>query len=398
MKKFINYRFNVIYSVIVLFFFLSLLYSKYNLINYDKYSYEPGHKPYHQMIKTDSYRYMSQGADIKRDLDNGVNFFKTGPESYTKYLPSRIAAAYYYFFDLNLFNNFQEKRINIGIHFPYLVIQCLFYYFSLFFLSLSLTKIFNKKIVFFIITFLAIEPTIFQYHGTFWSETYFFSLQIILLALILNKNNNKFHFLFIGIFLAILSLQKQMAIFYVVPVVFFYYFTEKFNKIRKILIIIFGFFLIQLILGVNNYERSGKFYLLTADTKLDLHRDLVEIVMSKKSNISRKDFTINEGKVAFKWIKDNSIPYNKSINYLPNQKLTYMDYRGYVLNESDRVNFDNFIRNRTFQFILENLYEFGLHVLQRSFHTLLLNPFHIYSDHNFRSGEYYYTTIWIPWI
>ena len=393
MKKFINYRFNIINTAIVLFFFLSLLYSKYNLINYDKYSYELGHKPYHQMIKTDSYRYMSQGADIKRDLDNGINFFKTGPESYTKYLPSRIAAAYYYFFDLNLFNNFEEKRINIGIHFPYLVIQCLFYYLSLFFLSLSLIKIFNKKIVFFIITFLAIEPTIFQYHGTFWSETYFFSLQIILLALILNKNNNKFHFLFVGIFLAILSLQKQMAIFYVVPVVVFYYFTEKFNKIRKILIVICGFFFIQLILGVNNYERSGKFYLLTADTKLDLHRDLVEIVMSKKSNISRKDFAINEGKVAFKWIKDNSIPYNKSIDYLPNQKFTYMDYRGYVLNESDRVNFDNFIRNRTFQFILENLYEFGLHVLQRSFHTLLLNPFHIYSDHNFRSGEYYYTTI-----
>lgn len=393
MKKFINYRFNVIYTAIVFFFLLSLLYSKYNLINYDKYIYEPSHKPYHQMIKTDSYRYMSQGAEIKRDLENGVNFFKTGPESYTKYLPSRIAAAYYYFFDLNLFNNFQEKRINIGIHFPYLIIQCLFYYFSLFFLSLSLIKIFNKKIVFFIITFLAIEPTIFQYHGTFWSETYFFSFQIILLALILNKNNNKFHFLFIGIFLAILSLQKQMAIFYVVPVIFFYYFTEKFNKIRKILIIIFGFFLIQLILGVNNYERSRKFYLLTADTKLDLHRDLVEIVMSKKSNITREDFAINEGKVAFKWIKDNTIPYNKSIDYSPNQKFTYMDYRSYVLNESDRVNFDNFIRNRTFQFILNNSYEFGLHVLQRSFHTLLLNPFHIYSDHNFRSGEYYYTTI-----
>ena len=75
------------------------------------------------------------------------------------------------------------------------------------------------------------------------------------------------------------------------------------NKIRKILIVICGFFFIQLILGVNNYERSGKFYLLTADTKLDLHRDLVEIVMSKKSNITRKDFAINEGKVVFKWIK-----------------------------------------------------------------------------------------------
>ena len=279
MKKFINYKFNIIYITIIISFFLSLLVSKYNLINYDKYIYDSDYKPYHQMIKTDSYRYMSQGAQIKKDLDNGINFFKTGPESYTKYLPSRIAAIYYYFFDLDLFNNFEEKRINLGIHFPYLMTQCFFYYLSLFFLSLSLIKIFNKRIVFFIIIFLAIEPTIFQYHGTFWSESYFFSLQIILLALILKKNNNKFNLFFIGIFLGILSLQKQMAIFYVVPIVFFYFYSEKFNKIKKILIILFGYFLIQLFLGFNNYERSGKFYVLTADTKLDLHRDMVEIVM-----------------------------------------------------------------------------------------------------------------------
>ena len=111
MKKFINKRFCIINITIIISFFLSLLVSNYNLKNYDKYIYDFGYKPYHQMIKTDSYRYMSQGAEIKRDLERGVNFFKTGPESYTKYLPSRIAAIYYYLFDLNLFNNFEEKRI-----------------------------------------------------------------------------------------------------------------------------------------------------------------------------------------------------------------------------------------------------------------------------------------------
>ena len=39
-------------------------------------------------------------AEIKKDLENGKNFFETGREHYTKYLPPRLAAAYYYFFDL----------------------------------------------------------------------------------------------------------------------------------------------------------------------------------------------------------------------------------------------------------------------------------------------------------
>jgi len=223
MKYFFNSSHNIIKLTIILAFILSILISKYNLINYDKYVYEDGYK-YHQMIKTDSYRYMSQGAEIKRDLDNGVNFFKTGPESYTKYLPSRIAAAYYYLFDINLFNNFEEKKINLGIHFPYLVIQCFVYYLSLLFLSLALIKILNKNIVFFIIIFLAIEPTIFQYHGTFWSESYFFSLQMILLALVLNKSDKNYIFFLIGISLALLSFQKQMAIFYIIPIVLYFFF------------------------------------------------------------------------------------------------------------------------------------------------------------------------------
>lgn len=391
MKHFFNHSHNIIKITIVLSFILSILISKYNLINYDKNILTDEYK-YHQMIKTDSYRYMSQGAEIKRDLDNGINFFKTGPESYTKYLPSRIAAAYYYFFDLDLFNNFEDKKINLGIHFPYLIIQCFVYYFSLFFLSLTLIKIFNKKIVLFTIIFLAVEPTLFQYHGTFWSESYFFSLQIILLALVLNKNNKDYNFFFIGIFLGLLSLQKQMAIFYIVPIIV-YFFLEIVKKPRKIFIIFFSFLIVQFFLGANNYIRSGEFYLLTADTKLDLHRDLVEVVMSNKNNTTRREFAVSEGDIAIKWIKDNFVPYNKLKVQNSAGKFTYMDYRGFILSESDKVEFDNFIRNRTFKYIFNYPKDFILHIAKRSFHSALLNPFHIYSDHNFRSGEMYYETL-----
>ena len=127
MKKF---SFTIIF--ILISFLISILISKYNLTNYDKIVVNNG-VSYHQMIKTDSLRYLGHGAEIKNQLENNVDYFLTGREHFTKYLPPRLAAAYYHFFDKDLFNNFDEKKINLGVHFPYLVIQCLVYYLSLFF-------------------------------------------------------------------------------------------------------------------------------------------------------------------------------------------------------------------------------------------------------------------------
>ena len=93
------------YSVIVIFFsfLLSIANSTYNLKKFDKtiYSYsEKEELRYHQMIKSDTIRYLTHGAEIKRDLDNNKNFFSTGRVHYTKYLPPRLAAIYYYFFEI----------------------------------------------------------------------------------------------------------------------------------------------------------------------------------------------------------------------------------------------------------------------------------------------------------
>ncbi len=40
----------------------------------------------------------------------------------------------------------------------------------------------------------------------------------------------------------------------------------------------------------------------------------------------------------------------------------------------------------------ENSWEATKLILKKSIHVALLNPFHIYSDHNFPSGEIYYTS------
>ena len=91
----------------------------------------------------------------------------------------------------------------MDIHFPYLIIQCLIYYISLFFLYSIISNKLEKKVCMGIIFFLALEPTIFQYHGTFWTESIFFSIQLIIIGLILNdKVNLKKFFYFRNIFIS----------------------------------------------------------------------------------------------------------------------------------------------------------------------------------------------------
>ena len=168
-----NFNFILISSILLSFIF-SIFLSNNNLARYDVNVIDGDHS-YHKMIKTDPYRYLSHGAEIKEQLVEGKNFFTTGREHYTKYLPPRLAAFYYYIFDINFSNSDKAgAQVNTGNHFYYLLIQNLIYYLSILFLYFSIKKNFNQIIILSAITFLCIEPTIFQYHGTFWSESIFF--------------------------------------------------------------------------------------------------------------------------------------------------------------------------------------------------------------------------------
>ena len=63
-----------------------------------------------------------------------------------------------------------------------------------------------------------------------------------------------------------------------------------------------------------------------------------------------------------------------------------------IVNEADKVKLDNFLANRSIDYLINNFFDFFKFILKQSIHTVLLNPFHIYSDHNFASGELYYET------
>lgn len=384
------------YVIIIIFFSFcaSLLVSKYNLVNYDKFFIDSdGIEQNHIMIKYDAYRYLSHGAEIKNDLENKKNYFETGREHFTKYLPSRIAAAYYYFFDIDLFDNFENKKINLGIHFPYLIIQCLIYYLSLIFLFVTISKKIDQKISLVIITFLALEPTIFQYHGTFWSESIFFSLQIILLALILKNNLNVFNLLSIGILLSLLCLQRQTAYFFIIFIFTYYFIFLKINEYYRLIYILISFFLIQFIVGYNNYVRDNKFYLFTSDTKTAVYYNIIDDIIISAENLSIEKYKKLESDIAIKWLNDNSIDHDKNkLKEIEKTIYPFKTARNSINENRDKVKFDNYYSSRTINILLKYPFSSFKIISKRSLHSLLLNPFHIYSDHNFISGEVYYFT------
>ncbi|MDC1279886.1 hypothetical protein N8Z07_01080, partial [Pelagibacteraceae bacterium] len=380
--------------IIFLSFCISLIVSKYYLNNYDSYFIDKNGKEIsHKMIKSDTYRYLAHGAQISEDLKNGKNFFLTGREHFTKYLPPRIAAAYYYFFDKDLFNNFEEKRINTGVHFPYLVLQCLTYYLSLLFLYIVISKKIKRNICLPIVIFLALEPTIFQYHGTFWSESIFFSLQIILFALILRNKFTFYDFFMIGIALSLLSLQRQTAYFFIIPLTFYFLINLKKNEYHKLLFMLFGFMLVQSFVGYNNLVREGKFYILTGDSKSAVYYNIAEPIIKKSKNLTTKEFRIKEVQIATNWLQKNSIAFDeKKLDDILNKNSPFSIVKKSIINPSDKVLYDNFYAKRTVDILLDNFWISFKLIFKNSLHSILLNPFHIYSDHNFKSAEYYYFT------
>ena len=117
-----------IFLLIFFGFLLSIFQNNYNLRNYDKNILDVDGEYYHQMIKADARRYLSHGDEIKEQLKNGINFFETGREHFTKYLPARIAALYYLITDNELYSSSNENKINLDIHFDYLFFQSLLFF------------------------------------------------------------------------------------------------------------------------------------------------------------------------------------------------------------------------------------------------------------------------------
>ncbi len=372
--------------IIIVALLASLIYANFNIKNFDRNVFTENGQSTHLMIKNDALRYFSHGNEIKDQLKENINYFETGRNNFTKYLYPRIIALYYLIFNYDLYENSEDKVVKIGVHKNFLVLQILLYYLSLTFLFFQLKKIIEYKCLFFSLFFLCLEPTIFQYHGTFWSESIFFSLQIIIMALVLNNNFSNIRFFILGIILSLLALQRTNGFYYLIPVILYFCFYKDFRFLKKIFFLLLGFSILILFVGYHNYKKSGEFLITPLETKSVLHAYVIPNILSEEE----KDF---EKKQFFKMIEKENITID--LDKLKNSNYARYSFMFCENANEGKENFGylkicKYFHERSKELIFSNPVEFIKYVAKKSLSFILLNPLHIYSDHKFLSGEKYY--------
>ena len=293
---------NKIYVIILLGLFLSAILSFYYVSTYDAYEIYADLSKRHQMIKSDIGKFWYFANELKKDFNTGINFFETGTEYRIPYLPEKTLYFLSSLINLELYNDsgnvsLDKKKVLI------LIFQAIFYYLSVLFFYKGIKNIYPDRAVLFIICFLCFEPTLLLFHSSFWSESIFFSMQLIFLTLLI-KNTNKFSINFIaGILLGLLLLQRSVSMFYIFPVILYFIIVFKKQFVKPSVSLIIGYLIVVAFLGYHNLSRSGVFYVSPSQSKDGFYTYMLPSLVSKKQKISTvkaSEKLLNEEKI---WIK-----------------------------------------------------------------------------------------------
>ena len=367
---------------------LSILLSFYYIGLYDNYHMN-GRT--HIMLKEETFYHWWEAAKIIEQIKEGVSIFVAGSETITKPLPQRLVALYSILFNFDIVDNWDNFRVNLGNKFLFLSIQSLFYYVALFYFLLKVTKFFPTKITIGIALFLSLEPTIFQYHSSFWTESLYFSLQLIIFALMIDEKNNPQKFIILGLLLGILFLQRSAGMFYIFVVVIYYLLFLKKNKITNIFLIITTYSIICFGLGMHNYKKSGVFYVMPLEGKYGMYRYFSLGILGQVNNMSEELVIKSEKKKSYEWMVRNFSPQEKNnlidIKNKYENKGTPTGMGRNIENKITKMKYYDYLNQRSYKILLDNPVKVITKVLNGFIHFSVLNPFFVYYDYEFYKNK-----------
>lgn len=330
------------------------------------------------MVKSDPAKFWVRANNIQKQLTSGKNFFETGEEYRIPYLPSKILYLYSTLSDMNFYGKDLDRIINsdskdiskvkIGSKkLFFLIFQSFIYYGSLIFLYLKISKKYDKNICLIIIFFLSIEPSIMLFHSSFWSESIFFTLLILCLGLIIDDHFNKKKFFLLGILLGLLFLQRSVAIYYIIFILCYLTFVYKKKTIIAAPLVILGYLILVIFLGINNLKRSGVFYFEPTQAKDGLHNYLVLDILSIHKKKDKNKIKQNLDKDIQVWIAQNNI--NIEI-------------------EKDKLKYYDFLKKNSLKIIMDHPLTSLSIILKRTISFLVLDPArHVHYFYNLTLSE-----------
>ena len=376
------YSRKTIFIVIFLGFISSIVLSSYYIIKYDKYR-DDGYT--HVMLKDETLSYWRIAAKIIEDVKRGENFFLSGELSDTKYLPARLVAIYSLLSGYEIIDEWEPNiKIKLGGKLPFLIIQSLVYYLALVYLVLKISKIFPIENCFYIVFFLAFEHTMVQYHSSFWSESFYFTLQILILGLLLNNSHQTFDNLLIGIGVGIMFLQRSAAVFYLIPIIIYFIFSYRSKSVKPIIASVVGYTLIVFLVGIYNYKKIDVFYFYPTGGKQDIYLNLSIPLLSEKEKISEDEMHKKEVQKAYKWLKDNNIKLNDGFDLETTNVLTLVSF---IENEKSKIKFYDYINKRQFKIVFENPLGATKLAIIKVMHFVVLDPIHNYYYNEHRGQD-----------
>ena len=379
-----------IYLTIVVAFLASVLLSYHYISKYDHLKTLTDDNREHAMIKSAVANHWI-GADwLLKDIKSGKNYFASGKEYYDEFLPPRLVALYYYITGHEIYDSKMNFKINNG-KLPYLIIKTLLYYLALLYFCKKIFSIFPLKNCFFIILFLALEPSIFQYHSSFWNESLFFPFEILLLSLLLDRSRNILKNILIGFILGTMFAISQEFFLYIIPLIFYLFILFKKKSIIPILSLMVGYLLIFIVIGFHNYKRIGELNLMLNGTKTAFYIYFAHHVIAKKNNLSEPQARKKMKEQTKIWIEKNNIDVT----------LSTTDFSEIIGGSIEgKIKYNDHLQKTALKIIFANPFISIERFFKQSLHHLVLNPVHIKYFYQFegRGGKYFKSETHKKWI
>ena len=369
-------------SIILIGLIFSFLFSIYSINKFDIYEIRTDNKNYHSMIKGVNASHWLKAKNIKDQLSEGKSYMETGDIYDRNYLPSKIFLLYSYITGDNLTESQNKNKIVTDKKkIIFLFFQSILYFSILFFFSLRLLRLLKPTQVFCVISFLSFEPTLLQWHSSFWSESIFMSLQLLFFTIFLKKNLRYRDLITGGLILGLMFLQRSATIYYVFIILIFLYFSLDNQKLKKISFFLLSYFIVLSFVGIHNLKRAGILYIAPTDQKLAIKIYMMPSVMSLKENISA---SVAKEKI------------NKEIESLTYEKKFKLE------NEDELLEYYKMIQSYSYRYIFQNPIETTRFIIKKSLHTAVLDPVHVMYFHKFNyKGKNRYLNspehqFWIP--
>lgn len=370
-----------IFIIIFLGFISSIILSNFYIIKYDKYR-DDGKS--HIMIKDETLYHWYEGAKIADDVKKGKNFFSSGDDLvFTKPLPQRLVSIYSLISGQKLIDDWVSSyKVALGGKLPFLIIQSLFYYLALIYLVTKISKIFKIENCFYIVFFLAFEHTIFQFHSSFWTESFYLTLQILLLGLLFNNSYKTLDNFLIGIVVGVLFLQRTVGAYYLIPIIIYFIFYYKRKSIKPIIASVMGYTLIVLLIGVYNYKKTDVLFFIPLEGKYGAHHYFFVKVFAEKNKISVNQARKEEAQKAYIWLKNNNFKFKNEPDL--DKIANVLNLSTFVENKKDKIEYYNYINSRSVEIFIESPLIAFKQAITGVVHYSILNPIFVYYNYEHR--------------